>query len=369
MENRQGIRIKTGAEQIMINEITISNLKSIADLKIECRPLNLFVGVNSSGKSTAIQSLLLASQNLDSDIGLNGELVRLGKYEEVHCKFSPAKEPIRISVSNDQAGIVYIFGVKDDREMMRRVQSDDAESIRKFLRYDDRGFQYLSCNRIGPQNTYDESLALNEQIGINGEYAIAFLYKHKRDQLEEEMCKNKGDLTLGGQVNWWLSYITGAQISTSEVPEANIVIATYENASIKNIRPGNIGAGISYVISILVAGLSAREESTLLVENPEIHLHPHAQSKMCEFLYFIAHNDRQVFVETHSDHIFNGFRSGIAQNTMGKDEIAIDFFSLDEESNTTRCVEIEIGQHGRIENQQKNLFDQFDIDLNRMLGL
>jgi predicted ATPase len=108
--------------------------------------------------------------------------------------------------------------------------------------------------------------------------------------------------------------------------------------------------------------------AVLVIENPEIHLHPAAQSKVCEFIYFIASANRQLFVETHSDHIFNGFRVGIATEAMETDRINIQFVSLGNE-HITEATKILIGKRGRIENQQKDLFEQFDMDMNKMIGI
>ena len=136
----------------------------------------------------------------------------------------------------------------------------------------------------------------------------------------------------------------------------------------KRIRPENIGAGTSYLIAILVMCLSAPEQGVVIIENPEIHLHPSAQAKVCEFLYFIAARGRQIFVETHSDHIFNGFRAGLATGSMQEDLLNIQFVYLNEQ-HLTETVKVKIGKRGKIENQRKDLFDQFDLDLNRMIGL
>lgn len=59
---------------------------------------------------------------------------------------------------------------------------------------------------------------------------------------------------------------------------------------------------------------------------PEIHLHPKAQSKLCEFLYFVSQSGRQLFIETHSDHIFNGLRVGVANGSMNQEDISVNFF-------------------------------------------
>ena len=53
---------------------------------------------------------------------------------------------------------------------------------------------------------------------------------------------------------------------------------------------------------------------------------------------------------------------------MEKDKIKIQFISLNEE-HVSQTMEVQIGRMGRVENQTKDLFDQFDLDLNKMIGL
>ena len=91
-------------------------------------------------------------------------------------------------------------------------------------------------------------------------------------------------------------------------------------------------------------GLSSNKEDIIIIENPEIHLHPLSQSRLCEFLYFVSHGDRQVIIETHSDHFFNAIRAGIATNEMKKEDILIEFFKLGSD-NCTREYDISIGEN------------------------
>ena len=67
-----------GRRLVVISKIRVTALKSIRDLSIECSNFNLFVGTNSSGKSTFLQALLLAAQK-----DLNGKYISLGEFREV----------------------------------------------------------------------------------------------------------------------------------------------------------------------------------------------------------------------------------------------------------------------------------------------
>ncbi|MBO0565475.1 hypothetical protein EXQ38_04210 [Clostridium botulinum] len=89
-----------------------------------------------------------------------------------------------------------------------------------------------------------------------------------------------------------------------------------------------MGSGLSYLISIIIICLSLEENEALIIENPEIHLHPKAQSRLTEFFIFISKANRQLVIETHSDHFFNGVRVAIANGTISNEEVSINFFKL-----------------------------------------
>ena len=66
----------------------------------------------------------------------------------------------------------------------------------------------------------------------------------------------------------------------------------------KPVRPYHIGSGVSFAIGVLVSCLSAHPDDIVVIENPEIHLHPKAQSELTEFLCFVANAGIQVILAT-----------------------------------------------------------------------
>ncbi len=355
----------------MIKETEIYNFKSIQELKMECSNLNLLIGINSAGKSTICQALLLLGQNITEQSGLNGSLIKLGTLEENCCRYLANRE-ICVCVKTDQGESVKEMIQLNRETKLWDIKTEYSQSGREVFEslfdYRRRNLQYLSCHRIGPQNLYEENMDINEQLGTDGRYAISFLNKHGDNLMEQDMCRGNADFTLLGQVNWWLNYITQTQISTEPIAGADAVRAYYKMNEVPNIRPANVGSGISYLISILVMCMASTKGSILIIENPEIHLHPSAQAKVCELLYFLSQKERQIFVETHSDHIFNGFRAGIATKEMDAEKINVQFIYMNDE-NATEAMRVAIGKYGTVENQRENLFDQFDLDLNKMIGL
>lgn len=156
-------------------------------------------------------------------------------------------------------------------------------------------------------------------------------------------------------------------IDTKYVEEANVVtlkISTVQNGT-NRMKPTNVGFGYTYVFPILVAGLISKPGDTLIIENPEAHLHPAAQSIIGKFLALISQMGVQVFIETHSEHILNSFRVLIAQEAFDKDDINIMFF---DEGTENYYTPIEVNEKGKITNWPLYFFDQSERDLNIILG-
>lgn len=118
---------------------------------------------------------------------------------------------------------------------------------------------------------------------------------------------------------------------------------------------------------VIIAALSCRQGDVLVIENPEIHLHPSGQSEFVFFLAFLAENGIQVIVETHSDHVYNGVRKCVYMDCIEAEKVAIYFFEQ-EENGGSIPVRIPINPDGKVLDQRDGLFDQTKKDLDIMLG-
>lgn len=360
----------------MIKKLKIHAYKSIKDLTISCSNLNLFVGTNSSGKSTCLQALLLFEQNRRTDVGLNGEQLYLGEFREIRNNYMP-RENIRIELEGtDEAG-------QETSESIEFAEADESyEVIHSGKKADEyKKFYYLSCHRIGAMIVYERNFQQYTTFGHDGEYALDYLLQHGEDPVDEMLKMGEDQVSgdLMSQVNCWLKYIIGTELSLRKIQKTNYLQVTYNNNPANSssyalyCTPFNVGSGVSYLISIIIACLGSEQDSVILVENPEIHLHPKAQSRLSELLYLTAKSGRQLFVETHSDHIFNGIRVGISSGNWDPALVSVNFLAMNQQCETM-CNPIEFGPLGKIygrnpEMDLNDLFDQFEIDLDRMLGL
>lgn len=356
----------------MINSLSVEGLKSIDKVKVNFKNINILVGTNSSGKSTLIQAILLASQNLNGiNCPLNGSLVSLGDFREVR-NFVVNAQKINIEIGlNDCSHKISIIESEENKEDSSKLDnlSQDKSKLKKVREQltIDEGIYYLSSSRIGHKDIYEKNYSKIYKFGLLGEYCLYYFEKHKDLVVDKELINSNTSNTLESQVNYWLEYIIGSEITTEDIKETDKIKANYKIGN-RNIRTKNVGSGISYLVSIIIMCLSIKEGDTIIIENPEIHLHPRAQSNLTDFLVFIANTNRQLIIETHSDHIFNGIRVAVSRNELKKNDYSINFFSLDER-NCTRIDNIEISKRGRIIDSLPGLFDQFEIDIDKMLGL
>jgi len=176
---------------------------------------------------------------------------------------------------------------------------------------------YLTADRLGPQEFYLKTpLTQFSTVGTKGKNLVNILLKKGEEIVNNKLyiqerkpskIKNisKDVLTQTGE---WLNKIfDGGNIKLEDTRSkiANLLLNTTGKEQDKHNKPTNIGFGFSYALPIIVSGLIAKEGEILIVENPEAHLHPRAQSRITKFLAKVSQCGVQVFIETHSDHVLN----------------------------------------------------------------
>ncbi|MBD2145818.1 DUF3696 domain-containing protein [Sphaerospermopsis sp. FACHB-1194] len=227
---------------------------------------------------------------------------------------------------------------------------------------------YISADRLGPQEYYLKS-TINKfpNVGAKGEFTVNLLYKKRDDLVNEKLCLGEDAKTLATQTEEWLNEIfNGAKV---EVPssQSNILELLFNTSTSKDrFRPANVGFGYSYILPIVVSGLIAKEGEILIVENPEAHLHPKAQSRLAKFLAKVSSCGVQVFIESHSDHILNALRIAILDDIITHEELSILYFQQNPEQ---PVVQIPVQPNGGIEEWPEGFFDQMDKDFARLFGM
>lgn len=339
----------------MVRNLKIDNFKCFDLQQVEFSHFNLLTGPNSTGKSTVIQSLLLLYQTLRQE-----EYIKLGSFGDMKNMYT-SRKMICISAETTNGDLEVVLKQPDEQlETMVRENGPDLSCM-----------VYLNAERTGveevyPRNTRDERL-----IGVGGEFAFAYLSKFKLEPIQQKEFIKSEEAGEGfsNQVNYWLDYILGYQINVEVILDTDLVKVTYSKKnSSRQLRPINVGTGVTYVANLVVSALSCRVDDLFMVENPEIHLHPGAQARVAEFLIFLASKGLQVVVESHSDHIYNGLRRCIKNCEIDRTQTRVYYFETGDDGKTF-LTKIPIRADGAEEVHPMGLFDQIDEDMDELLGL
>jgi predicted ATPase len=242
----------------------------------------------------------------------------------------------------------------------------DVFSLHKSLHF--YKIHYISADRLGPQEFYSKA-TLNKfpNAGSKGEFTVNLLYKNKEYLINENLCLGKDAKTLATQTEEWFSEIFG--ISKVEIlsSDSNILELLFNTSSSKDrFKPPNVGFGYHCILPIIVSGLIAQPGDILIVENPEAHLHPKAQSRLAQFLARVSSCGVQVFIESHSDHILNALRIAVLDTIVTPDDLSILYFQQNPEQ---PVVKIPVQANGGIEEWTEGFFDQMDKDFSRLFGM
>jgi predicted ATPase len=353
----------------VLDSLSIQGFKCFEDVTLPLRKLNIFSGTNSSGKSTAIQAFLLLCNNASDKVSnpLNGMWLRLGSFDECRNRRINARDfTVEVTCGSQSLSVSFltgeeIFGV----EVTYRKLSQE---ILNLLNLENRHVHYLPANRTGPEDSYDKNFDKRNFLGNRAEYVVDYLYENRKNNILPALVIDDASVTLESQVNYWLHRLFGISNVIRDLGLSNSLLIEYSHGGGKAVRPYHMGSGVSFALGLLVSCLSAEPDDIVIIENPEIHLHPKAQSELTEFLCFVANAGIQVVIETHSDHIFNGARKAIVKKRISNVDVGVQFFHLDS-NYIAHSTKIEINEHGRVLTPVDGLFDQFDDDLDAILGI
>lgn len=380
----------------MIKKIELENFKMFKDKTVfdNIRRMTILTGCNGKGKSSLIQSLAIVAQSVGqneafSSLCLNGEMAKLGSAADVKNVDTSRDKNILLSFesdnclevncsfTNEKASALDLNNLIFNGEPVTAADlfkiHSDADVVAALA-----NLTFISAERIGPKFCYEASNN-SRKVGALGEYTACALYNHKDDIVSQERIDSLPDIfpelnveemdkSVAGLVQFWMSKMFGfVCVESDYAADVNAYTLKFTtDRSGKKYKPANVGYGYSYVLPILVAGLLSGRSGLLIVENPEAHLHPLAQSILGKFLAWIASNGVQVIVETHSEHILNAPRVLIVQEAFDSSDLIVFYF---DDAYKDHFTPIEVEPDGRIYRWPTGFFDQMEKDNDIILGL
>lgn len=370
----------------MLETLQLANFKSIKSGHFHLEDLTLFSGRNGMGKSSVLQSVLLLRQSYEAhllpDVGLAlaGQYVRIGRGKDL-LYTEADEEVVTINCEWTESSLYLKFNYNETSDVQPVASKEIAIGNPFNEPLFTASFQYLSAERISPKSIYDVSdYAVKQQrsLGMKGEFTAHFLSVHGDDSITISALKhtNASTNSLLDNINAWMSDITpGTKVVATLIPEINQASLHYQFATAtqmtEKFRPENTGFGLTYVLPVVTAVLSARTGDLLLIENPESHLHPAGQSVVAKLISLAAQNGVQIIVETHSDHFLNGVRTSAKSKLISNEKVRIYFLSRDyeNEGHEVQIDEVELYSSGKLSHWPEGFFDEWERSLDALIDM
>lgn len=365
----------------MIEQISVKNFKSIKTVDISVSNLNLLMGLNGMGKSTFLQTLLLLMQSdklEERAIDLNGILTQIGQGRDALYQFADEERIVFELTFEGHPKFSWKLEYQKDKEKLTAENGYSKDQM-AFFRKCTKRFQYISAERIGPRDIYEASSVVvtdKKQLGLLGEFAAYYIdvFGQEHTVIEKLRHPKASSTNLLSQTNAWMKEISpGVSLNTKYVPEVNKVILDYQfdlvDDKTNSFRPKNVGFGISYVLPIVLALLTAEEGKIIVIENPESHIHPRGQSELGKLISLAASIGAQLFIETHSDHILNGIRVAVKENLVDKSKVNVMYFekTTTEKEQFTKITSIKVDSSGELSDYPENMLDEWNNQLLKLL--
>ena len=231
-----------------------------------------------------------------------------------------------------------------------------------------KSFRYLGPLRDEPRALYPLARTTDPwDVGLRGEHTAAVLHLHRHTMVRyvpsaafgvDRIKSVVAARTLGEAVADWLQYLGVADsVKTRNRGKFGHEMTIGIPFTRRTHDLTHVGVGVSQVLPILVASLLAERDTTLIFEQPELHLHPRVQTLLADFFLSICDVGKQCIIETHSEYILSRLRlrTAMADERFGS-LTKIYFVEKDEGGSSFR--EVVVNEYGAVTNWPAGFFDE-----------
>jgi predicted ATPase len=127
------------------------------------------------------------------------------------------------------------------------------------------------------------------------------------------------------------------------------------------VSVADVGFGISQALPVLVALRTADEGQLVYLEEPEIHLHPRAQTKLADILAGAANRGVRVVAETHSTLLLTAIQTLVAKGELSPDLVKLHWFQRDPKTGVTQVSSANLDRDGAFGDWPED-FDKVALD-------
>lgn len=233
---------------------------------------------------------------------------------------------------------------------------------------------YLGPLRSFPKRSYQWSGTSPTDVGQQGELTINAILAATLKNEKRNLGKRAKYKTFQQMVAYWLQKLGLIHsFRVEEIAPNSNHYKTYvmKESGSAEVALTDVGFGVSQILPVIVLLYYVPEGSTVLFEQPEIHLHPAVQSELADLILTVSKTRNvQVIVESHSEHFIRRLQRRVAENTNNNpQDLMLYFFSTKRGKASYQKLNLDI--FGRIHNWPENFFgdEMEEISATRKAGL
>lgn len=207
---------------------------------------------------------------------------------------------------------------------------------------------YLGPLRRRPERDYVWNKSTPDRLGSDGYRVIDVL-------LSSALSKDKEHQAVFRDVSHWLARMGLAdKLGVWQLGRTTrYEVVVHRHGVVANLR--DVGIGISQVLPVLTVACFAPPGSTVILEEPEIHLHPLAQSVLAELFVEVSQERKiQFLVETHSEHMFRRMQTLLAEKKASAETVAMYFVEREGAGAVLRPLVVD--EFGAVKNWPEHFF-------------
>lgn len=214
------------------------------------------------------------------------------------------------------------------RKKIKEIMSEDVFFDSQFIvnRLHDylSDIEFIGPIRTEPKRSYLFSGEAYKSIGRTGDKAPDIF-------ANDTLKRGKRKIGLRENVSRWLKKLdVASDINIFQLSDRHYEIKVRHPKTNEFENLADVGYGICQILPILVAGFNVEpklsKKGMLIVQQPEIHLHPRAQAELGDFFVEILNNYEQCIIETHSEHLLLRIQSNIAAGNLSPNDVAVYYF-------------------------------------------
>ena len=216
---------------------------------------------------------------------------------------------------------------------------------------------YLGPTRVHPQRHYQWERTHPKEIDLWGNKVVDALLSARVRQLTT--AHNGKSVSIEERVSNWLQKLELAHsfslVSKGPLDDNSYEVRIRKSKNSAEVTLADMGHGVADLFPLLVHCCYVPEGSTLILEQPGVHLHPKAQADLADlFLEVIKERNLQILIESHSEHFLTRLQRRVAENLINQNDVSLYFCENTDGFSTIE--QLKVKKSGEIENWPENFF-------------